>query len=285
MNEEALLSESLIADGTQDSSVEIKESTAQEIIFKPDNVPDDFWDDEKKSLKTDDLLKSYSELDKRAKGLREKLSKGMQNVPDDPKGYEFQMEEQVLKDLEVEELNADMVDMAKSAALEAGLSKEQFNVFMTKIIPQLHEYEQVLNQREPTQEEIEQQKQEVESYKKQERSKLGDGADRIIESVKAHLNTIKRQNVFSESEVDLIQNGLGASADGIMILNKMFTKMFGETSRVSDFNAKPSSFGVVTKDSLMERLNDQRNATNSAFYEETQRMVERYGEQKKRASK
>jgi hypothetical protein len=91
--------------------------------------------------------------------------------------------------------------------------------------------------------------------------------------------------VFSESEIDLIQNGLGASADGIMILNKMFTKMFGDVSRVSDFNAKPSSFGVITEDSLMERLNDRRNATNSAFYEETQRMVERYGEQKKRASK
>jgi hypothetical protein len=252
---------------------------------RPENIPESFWDAEKNELKTDDLLKSYDDAEKRAKGLRDKLAKGWQNVPEDPLKYAFELPDAFKETLGDGELNEDMVDFAKAAAFESGLSQEQFNNFMGKIIPQLHEYGISLDGKEPTPEELEAQQKEIQEAKKAEFEKLGEGGDRIIASVRANLATIKSQNIFTESELDLIQNGLGSSADGVLVLDKMFTKMFGQKTAITNFDVKASSFGIITEDSLRERLDDRRNSTNPDFYKETQRLIEQYGEQKKRMQK
>jgi hypothetical protein len=277
--------ESLLGDASLAAPVATTEGQEPAIVTRPDNIPESFWDAEKNALKTDDLLKSYDDAEKRAKGLRDKLAKGWQNVPDDATKYAFELPDTFKETLEDGELNEEMVDFAKAAAFESGLSQEQFNNFMGRIIPQLHEYGINLDNREPTPEEVEAQQKEIAEAKQAEFKKLGDGGDRIIASVRANLETIKSQNIFTESELDLIQNGLGSSADGVLILDKMFTKMFGQKTAITNFDVKASSFGVITEDSLKNRLDDRRNATNSAFYQETQRMIEQYGEQKKRMQK
>jgi hypothetical protein len=277
--------ESLLGDASLAAPVATTEGQEPTIVTRPDNIPESFWDAEKNALKTDDLLKSYDDAEKRAKGLRDKLAKGWQNVPDDATKYAFELPDTFKETLADGELNEEMVDFAKAAAFESGLSQEQFNNFMGRIIPQLHEYGINLDNREPTPEEIEAQQKEIAEAKQAEFQKLGDGADRIIANVRANLQTIKSQNIFTESELDLIQNGLGSSADGVLVLDKMFTKMFGQKTAITNFDVKASSFGVITEDALKDRLDDRRNATNSAFYQETQRMIEQYGEQKKRMQK
>jgi hypothetical protein len=277
--------ESLLGDASLAAPVATTEGQEPVIVTRPDNIPESFWDAEKNALKTDDLLKSYDDAEKRAKGLRDKLAKGWQNVPDDATKYAFELPDTFKETLADGELNEEMVDFAKAAAFESGLSQEQFNNFMGRIIPQLHEYGISLDNREPTPEEVEAQQKEIAEAKKVEFQKLGDGADRIIANVRANLQTIKSQNIFTESELDLIQNGLGSSADGVLVLDKMFTKMFGQKTAITNFDVKASSFGVITEDALKDRLDDRRNATNSAFYQETQRMIEQYGEQKKRMQK
>jgi hypothetical protein len=277
--------ESLLGDASLAAPVATTEGQEPVIVTRPDNIPESFWDAEKNALKTDDLLKSYDDAEKRAKGLRDKLAKGWQNVPDDATKYAFELPDTFKETLADGELNEEMVDFAKAAAFESGLSQEQFNNFMGRIIPQLHEYGISLDNREPTPEEVEAQQKEIAEAKQAEFQKLGDGADRIIANVRANLQTIKSQNIFTESELDLIQNGLGSSADGVLILDKMFTKMFGQKTAITNFDVKASSFGVITEDALKDRLDDRRNATNSAFYQETQRMIEQYGEQKKRMQK
>lgn len=272
--------ESLLGDAPVTVPVTATEGQETVAPSRPDNIPESFWDAEKNALKTDDLLKSYEDAEKRAKGLRDKLAKGWQNVPEDPLKYTFDLPDAFKEIIGNAELNEDMVDFAKGAAFESGLSQEQFNNFMGKIIPQLHEYGINLENKEPTPEELEAQQREIQEAKKAEFEKLGEGGDRIIASVRANLATIKSQNIFTESELDLIQNGLGSSADGVLILDKMFTKMFGQKTAITSFDVKASSFGVHSDEALKERLADKRNATDPNFYDATKKMIAEYTDQK-----
>lgn len=89
-----------------------EESTGE----RPENIPEKFWDADKKELRTDDVLKSYSELEKRFGAFT--------GAPDE---YAVGVSEE-LKEQGVE-LDSDdpMMEEAQKFAKEAGMSQEGFN--------------------------------------------------------------------------------------------------------------------------------------------------------------
>ncbi len=65
------------------------------IATRPDQVPEKFWDQDQGSIRTDVLLKSYGELERR-------LGDGVTNIPESPDAYELTMpDEQIQPDIDV----------------------------------------------------------------------------------------------------------------------------------------------------------------------------------------
>jgi hypothetical protein len=96
---------------------------------RPSHIPERFWDAETKAVKTDDVLKSYGELEKRMKDV------GL--PPADPSGYEWKPPE----GLDIDQTRAKAF---ADEAHAAGLSKKQYEFvmgkyadMMTKDLPQM----------------------------------------------------------------------------------------------------------------------------------------------------
>ncbi len=62
---------------------------------RPDQVPEKFWDPDQGNIRTDVLLKSYGELERR-------LGEGAINIPETPDAYELTMpDQQIQPDVDV----------------------------------------------------------------------------------------------------------------------------------------------------------------------------------------
>lgn len=88
---------------------------------RPDNVPEKFWDKEKGEIRTDDVLKSYGELEKELHKAKEK--------PKAPEAYEINVSEEVVKDLGEYKVTMDdpYVKGFTEYAKENGFSQEQYD--------------------------------------------------------------------------------------------------------------------------------------------------------------
>jgi len=67
-----------------DDGVVLKRTDNQitQTFQKPDNLPAEFWDEEKGTYKSDSILSALEQEKQKALALRQKLSKGFHNVPD-----------------------------------------------------------------------------------------------------------------------------------------------------------------------------------------------------------
>ena len=72
-----------------DDGVVLKRTDNQitQTFQKPDNLPAEFWDEEKGTYKSDSILSALEHEKQRVSTLRNKLSKGFQNVPDTADHY------------------------------------------------------------------------------------------------------------------------------------------------------------------------------------------------------
>lgn len=94
-------------------------------VARPDNVPEKFWDPDKATVRTDDLLKSYTELEKSLSKAKEK--------PKAPDNYDYKVPEKLRNDYGLNEtISEDDPYFAgyKKFAKEQGLSQEQFSNFV-----------------------------------------------------------------------------------------------------------------------------------------------------------
>lgn len=91
---------------------------------RPDNVPEKFWDADKGAVKTEDVLKSYGELEKALTKAKEK--------PKAPEKYEYKVPEEITKEFDIKEIPADDPYLAgfQNYAKEEGLSQEQHDKFV-----------------------------------------------------------------------------------------------------------------------------------------------------------
>lgn len=170
---------------------------------KPEGIPDEFWDKEKGAYKAEDLYKAYQAEQQKALGLRQKLSKGFQNAPQDPSGYQVGDEFEIQDEAEAEKI--------KTLAHKVGLSQEQFST----LLKEAHEIFEDNNGYDA--EEVEMRAQRV--YEEEMR-KLGENAPQMISNLKDWGRTLYKQGIYSEDEYKEFLN-MPVNATQVMLLSKL----------------------------------------------------------------
>lgn len=170
---------------------------------KPEYLSDELWDAEKNEVKVADLMKAYESEQKKAKGLREKLSKGVDKAPE--KAEDYALNEGV-------ELNEEDALFIKEAAKEAGFTNNQLNGFLEKVLERYGINEDI-DQAEVMREEM---------------KKLGDTAPQILRAVADFKNGLLSQGVINEEQAKTIER-MANSAESVEMLNIFRTLIGGES--------------------------------------------------------
>ena len=199
---------------------------------RPEGLDDSFWDEDKKSLKSDALLDAYKKEQEKALGLRRKLSeKGSVKAPKDISEYTL---DESVKELMPDESPA--LEVLRKNALDSGLSKDQFNSFMSKVLPELNEKGLIKN--EPTEE---QKAAEYEEFKTAELAKLGKDGPQVLQKIVNWGDSMVNKGILSRDELPVFKD-FAFNADAMVVLNKIMA-LTGEPAipvKTSVTNGLPS---------------------------------------------
>jgi hypothetical protein len=246
-----------------ESQEEKKETTEDSsTVEKPDGLDDAFWDEENKSIKQDDLIEAYKKEQEKALGLRRKLSeKGTDKAP---KSAEEYMLDESLNEL----LPSDSptTSLLKEKALEAGLSKDKFNAFLSSVMPALKENGMIADA--PLSEE--EQKQQFEEFKQAELDKLGKDGPKILQGLANWGAGMVNSGALSKDELPVFESMI-TDADSMTVL----TKIMGMTGQ------KPIPVKTSVQDGLPSREEIDAIIASKAYDEgnpEAHRKVKEYFE-------
>lgn len=215
-------------------------------IVKPEGLDESFWDEENKSLKQDDLIKAYQTEQKKALDLRKALSqKSSFKPPKEANEYSYSED---LGELLPED--GDASQMLKQTALESGLTKDQFNSFVSKLIPNLQE-KGLLTFNGPELTEEEQEAQDAE-YREAEIAKLGKDGKRVLQSVVNWGQGMVNKGILSKDELPVFQN-MAIDAESLVVLNKI-ASLTGEPS-IPVQTAVPE--GILSRDEVDEIIRSE----------------------------
>ena len=107
-------------EATTTEPVDSAEAVSEMVNERPENVPEKFWDSESNSLRTDDVLKSYSELEKRFGSFTGAPDEYAFNISEDMQGKIDELGLEVSTD---DPLYEAALEMAK----ETGMNQEGFD--------------------------------------------------------------------------------------------------------------------------------------------------------------
>lgn len=221
---------------------------------KPEGIPDDFWDSESSSIKVEELVAGYKNESARARGLREKLSKGefTGEVPKDESGYELELPDFVASDDPI-------MSAAKQAALKAGLPKEKFAEFMSPVLEAIGKLseEQAAIDNAPLSEE------ELAEYRAVEYAKLGKGGQAMAAAYKGFIDDIAGKGLLSD-ELKQEAYNLAYNADSLRVLNVLRSIAGGASREVNvdvPIDTKASRSDIATK------MSQAASSGNKAEYE------------------
>lgn len=221
MTEENLLG-NIEAEQEEKTVDQIEEEASQpKEILKPEGLDDSLWDAENKKVKESDLLEAYKKEQEKALGLRRKLSeKG--NVKPPKSADEYLADESIA---EILPNDSEGMKTLREKALEAGLSKDQFNDFVTKLIPALHEKGLIAKPDTTTDEEKQIR---FEEYKKAELDKIGKDAPVVLQKLKNWGDGMVNKGILSRDELPVFE-ALASNAESVVVLNKIMS-LTGEPS-------------------------------------------------------
>lgn len=185
---------------------------------KPENMPPEFWDEEKKAPVAEKIFEAYTQAQARADGLRKKLSKGEfeGGAPEDINEYVVELAEEH-KAIVPE--GDPLFDAARQAAKDAGVPKEVFAKFMQPIIAKIAE----MQPSEPTAEDIA-------AYRAAELEKIGPAGLRVAANVKAFVAELETKGVLLPEDVKTVQ-GMITNAGQLRAWNRIRAYM-GNTQDV-----------------------------------------------------
>lgn len=194
----------------QQEQADNKEESTE--VSKPEGLDDSFWDEENKSIKQNDLIEAYKKEQEKALGLRRKLSeKGSDKAPKTTDEYVL---DESLNELLPNE--SPTTTLLKEKALEAGLSKDKFNAFLSSVMPALKENGMLADS--PLSEE--EQEQQFEEYKQAELKKLGDNGPKILQGLANWGHALVNNGVLSKDELP-VYNNLLTNAESIAVISKL----------------------------------------------------------------
>jgi hypothetical protein len=216
---EAEREEGSVDDVEQES---ISEESTPKAPGRPDGLDNNYWDEESGSIKTDDLLKDFRAEQKKALDLRKIISqKGSVKAPKEISEYTYS------EDLnDIIPSDSETANLLKQTALDSGLSKQQFDSFISKIIPSLQE-KGILTMGDTPLNEAEQEIQAAE-YREAELAKLGKGGKDVLQSIVNWGEGMVNKGILSKDELPVFQN-MAIDAPSLVVLNKIMS-LTGESS-------------------------------------------------------
>lgn len=239
---------------------------------RPDWLPQDAWDEAAKQPKADVLAKHLKAAEDRAKGLRDKLAKGLPKPPKDAKEYEFKASDKSKKYVAD---NDPVVAAAAPIALKYGLSKEQFAGFMGDMADTLAELSEKA-QAEGTKEQ-ELTPEEKAEIRTKEYAKIGTNAPQIIRAVESWGREMKAEGFLSEGDLEAFKS-MAMNGDQVRVLNKLRARAGGGNALPMDAGGD----GLPSDKEIGEMLNKAWSAKDEA---EEKRIMDKYMPLRKQAGR
>jgi hypothetical protein len=237
-----------------DEVITTKEDITATKITAPETLENkEWWDEEKGALKTDAVLEELGKRGKIAADLRKKLSKGVK-VPEKAEEYNIAAAEGLET---VIDPKAPIFSDIKTLAHGLMMSEEQINGFVNgymKICLDKGIIKKPLSKEE--------QEKAQKNYIAEERKKLGDNPDTVLTTVKTFIDGEYRKGTFNEAEKKYLNDVMGSSSTGIIVINKL-REMTGQPTIPVDnaaFDGLPpdnqllSEWGNYTESKQMEVL-------------------------------
>jgi hypothetical protein len=183
--------------------------------------------------------------------LRDKLAKGVQNAPKDPKEYEIKLSEQAAKVIKSDD---PLFEAARSVAHKYGLSKEAYNGFMAEMadfVAKTAGGEQLTPEQEQAQRE---------AYKAEQIAKLGDNGLRVVRAVNSWAEQLKSDGYLNDTDHKTLKE-MANSAEAVRVLNTLR----GMISNAPEVPADPISDGHSVAE-IETKMVAAFNAGNEAEY-------------------
>jgi hypothetical protein len=189
---------------------------------RPDFVDPEFWDQDTNKVKEEDLFKAFNAEKEKALGLRRKLSeKGSVKPPKTADEYSFN---ESLN--EILPSDSPAIAILKEKAFNAGLSKDQFNDFVSELMPALSE--KGLISKGETEMSDEDKQAEFNQYKEAELAKLGKEGPMILQKLANWGEGMVNKGIISRDEKPVFENMI-TDAPSMALLTKIMS-LTGESS-------------------------------------------------------
>lgn len=231
---------------------------------KPEEFPNDFWDEEKKTPAVDKLFNAWNQEKRRADGLRVKLSKGEfeGKAPEDIKEYILELDEKLKPFAKDDD---PILNEARKAAKEAGLPKEAFSKFITPVIAKIAEMQEEMSK--PLSEE------EVNAHRQAEIEKLGPSGNKIVDAVGSFIKQLEGNGTLSEAEAKEAR-AMANNADAVRVLNKF--RMLANTTSSSVPVDVPMD-DKASRGDIERKLAEAIRTNNEANYKKYSGMIQKLG--------
>ena len=215
--------EQTIDDLQQGTNPEQAEGEQEEALTtKPKNLADEFWNEESRQVDQDKLIKAFNEEQKKALGLRQKLSEKGATKP--PKTVdEYFIEDEGVKELMPDD--SEGLKIIKEKALKAGLSKDQFSNFLTEVMPALKEQGLLVDKGEELSEEEEEEQHQ--KFIEAEIAKIPEG-QKVLQKVVNWGAGLHNKGILSKDEMPVFEN-MVTDANSLVVFSKIMT-LTGEPS-------------------------------------------------------
>lgn len=202
---------SIQADPNEEQTIDL--SPQAQKFQKPEELPSEFWDEATGAYKGDEIFKALKSEQQKALGLRQKLSQGVQNAPDEPSKYEFVVDEDM--NIDFDPSTDPAIQMFKEISYANKLSQEQFNGVIKTFLKAAGEGKFGNAEANP-----EHAKAQAEQFYKEEINKLGEQAPQIINNVKSWGRSLVQQGIFSEDDYKSFME-MGVTASQVRVMNLM----------------------------------------------------------------
>ena len=213
-----------------------RETTEQEVMERPEIIPEKFWNNETGEINLEDMAKSYNHLEKFASGKKDEMkdsiiaelqAEAREGLPEDSKAYTLpKLVEGVTE--EMVEANP-LTGWWREKCHEMGLPQEQFEDGINQYVDMIQSGQVNIEE---------------------EMSRLGENAQDRINAVNSWA-----QSQFQPEEFETIVNTLGTSAQGISVLERIMDMGRSQMGR-SDTVAQPERELEIADVKAM--MNDKR---------------------------
>jgi hypothetical protein len=234
-----------------------KEKPKEIEVEKPEGIPEELWDTKTGQLVTDKTIAELTKQTKMASDFRKKISKGLKaDLPEKADDYVFEFDKE-LSDLKIgeDEKGKKILNGLKNVAFKSGIGQSQLKDFVNGYFKMLIDTGVVEKPLSEAEAKLANQK-----FIAEQKTKLGDNAERIITGTVQWIEQGKNQGFFSETEKDTLIKFADAGAENILILDKL-RKMTGEPE-IPITNTKIEG---LPSDSEIKRKHDNNEYTEEEF--------------------